>query len=125
MASILSQPTLAERSELVARLRQAAEQMEARRAAYQEAVEAYNAVLREVETFQDNVTGALQEEIDRHPEEWLESKQGQRWLALQEAWEELDTSPVELPDEPETGLADELAGAPTELYNLGRRSLNA
>ncbi len=115
MASILSQPTLAERSELVARLRQAAEQMEARRVAYQEAVEAYNTVLREVETFRDNVTEALQEEIDRHPEEWLESKQGQRWLALQEAWEELDTSPVELPDAPETSLADELAGAPTEL----------
>ncbi len=114
MASILSQPTLVERSELVARLRQAAEQMEARRVAYQEAVEAYNAVLREVETFQDSITEALQEEIDRHPEAWVESKQGQRWLVLQEAWEELDTSPVEPPDEPDTSLADELAGAPTE-----------
>ena len=115
MTSILSQPTLAERSELVARLRQAAEQMEAWRAAYQEAVEAYNTVLQEVETFRDNITGALQEEIDRHPEAWLESARGQAWLALQEAWEELDTSPIEPPDEPDTSLADELAGAPTEL----------
>src|SRR5687768_8427158 len=115
MTSILSQPTLAERGELVARLRQAAEQLEARRAAYQEAVEAYNVVLREVETFQETITAALQEEIDRRPEAWLESKRGQTWLALQEAWEELDTAPVEPPDIPDTSLADELAGAPTEL----------
>ena len=46
MTSILSQPLLAERSELVAQLRQAAEQLEARRVAYQEAVEAYNTVLQ-------------------------------------------------------------------------------
>ncbi len=115
MTSILSQPLLAERDELVAQLRHAAKELEARRTAYHEAVEAYNAVLQKVETFQDSITEALQEEIDRHPEEWLESKQGQRWLALQEAWEELDTSPVELPDEPDTSLADELAGVPTEL----------
>ena len=115
MTSILSQPTLAERGELVVRLRQAAQYLEAQRAAYQEAVEAYNAVLREAETFRDNILAALQEEIDRHPEAWLESRRGQAWLALQEAWEELDTSPVEPPDEPEMSLADELAGAPTEL----------
>ena len=115
MTSILSQPTLVERGELVARLRQAAKHLEARRVAYQEAVEAYNAVLREAEAFRDNILAALQEEIDRHPEAWLESRQGQAWLALQEAWEELDTSPVEPPDEPETSLADELARVPTEL----------
>jgi hypothetical protein len=85
MTSILSQPTLAERGELVARLRQAAQHLATQRAAYQEAVEAYNAVLREAEAFRDNVTAALQEEIDRHPEAWLESRRGQAWLALQEA----------------------------------------
>jgi hypothetical protein len=115
MTSILSQPTLAARGALVARLRQAAQHMETQRAAYQEAVEAYNAVLREVEAFRDSIIAVLQEEIDRHPEAWLESRRGQASLALQEAWEELDTSPVEPPDGPETSHADELAGAPTEL----------
>jgi len=115
MASILSQPSLAERDELVAKLRQAAEEFEARRVAYQEAVEAYNTVLKEVETFCENITAALQEEIDWHSETWLESEQGQEWLALQESWEELDSTPVEPPDELDTNLADELAGAPTEL----------
>ena len=115
MTSILSQLTLAARGALVARLRQATQHLETQRAAYQEAVEAYNAVLREVEAFRDSIIAALQEEIDRHPETWLESRRGQAWLALQQAWEELDTTPVEPPEEPDTGLADELAGAPTEL----------
>jgi hypothetical protein len=78
MTSILSQPTLVARGALVARLRQAAQHLETQRAAYQEAVEAYNAVLREVEAFRDSIIAALQEEIDRHPEAWLESRRGRR-----------------------------------------------
>ncbi len=115
MSSILSQPSLAERDELVAKLRHATEQLEARRMAYHEVVEVYNAVLEEVETFRDTITDALQDEVDCHSETWLESERGQAWLALQEAWEELDTSPIDPPDEPDTSLADELAGALTEL----------
>lgn len=128
MAFNLTKLEKTEHAEHIAAIREAAMELSAAIAAYNDAMsmardslteklDAYNQVLTEAAEWRDDLTTPLGDEYDEKSERWQEGEAAQQASAMKDAWESLDLDEItlDLPDDiedPNPEHADNLENAP-------------
>jgi hypothetical protein len=82
------------------------------------AIEAYNSILADVETFRDEIVGEMETYYDERSDKWREGDAGSNYESWKGDWEGLDISEldaVEVIEEPGMSHGDELEALPTEV----------
>jgi hypothetical protein len=75
------------------------------------AIETYNAVVSDIESFRDEIVGEMDTYIGERSEKWTESDAGQNYESWKSDWESYDTTALDTIDEiesPETEHGNEL-----------------
>lgn len=114
MAIKLSKAQTKERDQLLTRLREAKEKLEAAQADYEAAMTAYDLVVGDIATWRDDVVSDWQSEFDDKSERWQEGERGEAASAFIQEWEGLELEELEEPNWPDLDHADDLEDLPTE-----------
>ena len=82
------------------------------------AIDSYNEVVTDMETFRDEIVGEMSSYYDDRSEKWQDSDTGQAYSGWKDDWEGLDVSPVEaveVIEDREVDHHDNLANMASEL----------
>jgi chromosome segregation ATPase len=110
----LTKDQLAARDDLMKRLREAGEHIAPAIEAANAAIDAYNAILADVETWRDEIVGEMESYVEERSEKWHESDAASEYSDWKGEFEGLDASEIDALDIPETELADNLEALPDQ-----------
>lgn len=74
------------------------QQLEAKHAEMEAAINAYNSVVEEVDTWRDAIVSAIESYVENRSEKWQEGEKAQAYDEWKSSFEDIDCDPIEVPE---------------------------